>query len=93
LPTIALIYPPVREYLYKNGYMALSVNEWSNLERMGYTDPIILSKLEKYSTIPSEKTKEEIFSNFIYIKSFSTDADFLNNVDNYSNYDNYNHLK
>ena len=66
--------------LYKNGYMALSVNEWSNLERMGYTDPIILSKLEKYSTIPSEKTKEEIFSNFIYIKSFSTDADFLKNI-------------
>lgn len=67
--------------LYKAGYMPLAINEWRNLIRMGYRDPIILSKIGKYSSAPMPEAKEEILSNFIYLKSFSTNMNFLKNID------------
>lgn len=65
--------------LYKAGYMSLAINEWLNISRMGYDDPIILSKINKYYTANIEDTRES-FSNFIYLKAFSTNANFLKNI-------------
>lgn len=66
--------------LYKGGYNALAINEWRNLTRMGFTDPVIISKLDKYATSEPPLSREEAFSNFIYLKTFSSDANFLNNI-------------
>lgn len=65
--------------LYKAGYMSLAINEWLNISRMGYDDPIILSKINKYYTANIEDTRES-FSNFIYLKAFSTNANFTKNI-------------
>lgn len=66
--------------LYKNGYSDLAVNEWNNLEKMGYGDPIILSKINKYGTVILDEPVEETLSNFIYLRSFSQNIDFLENI-------------
>ncbi|WP_295162679.1 6-bladed beta-propeller [uncultured Brachyspira sp.] len=66
--------------LYKAGYMSLAINEWLNIARMGYEDPIILSKINKYDSVSSKEDKKDIFSNFIYLKAFSTNANFLKNI-------------
>ena len=65
--------------LYKAGYMSLAINEWLNITRMGYEDAIILSKINKYYTANIEDTKDT-FSNFIYLKAFSTNANFMKNI-------------
>ena len=65
--------------LYKAGYMSLAINEWLNISRMGYEDPIILSKINKYYSANIEGTRES-FSNFIYLKAFSTNANFMRNI-------------
>lgn len=65
--------------LYKAGYMSLAINEWLNISRMGYDDPIILSKINKYYTANIEDTRES-FSNFIYLKAFSTNINFTKNI-------------
>ena len=65
--------------LYKAGYMSLAINEWLNISRMGYDDPIILSKINKYYSANIEDTRES-FSNFIYLKAFSTNANFMRNI-------------
>ncbi|WP_300711467.1 6-bladed beta-propeller [uncultured Brachyspira sp.] len=66
--------------LYKAGYMSLAINEWLNITRMGYEDPIILSKINKYDSANFAEEKKDILSNFIYLKAFSTNAKFLNNI-------------
>lgn len=66
--------------LYKAGYMPLAINEWQNLVRMGYGDPIILSKINKYASAPMPEAREDILSNFIYLKTFSTNVDFSKNI-------------
>ena len=66
--------------LYKAGYMSLAVNEWLNIARMGYEDPIVLSKINKYDSANITETKDEVLSNFIYLKAFSTNANFLKNI-------------
>ena len=53
--------------LYKAGYMSLAVNEWLNIARMGYEDPIVLSKINKYDSANITETKDEVLSNFIYL--------------------------
>lgn len=64
--------------LYKAGYMSLAINEWLNIVRMGYEDPMILSKINKYYSANIEEDKS--FSNFIYLKAFSTNANFIKNI-------------
>ena len=66
--------------LYKAGYMSLAVNEWLNIARMGYEDPIIVSKINKYDSANAVEEKKDVFSNFIYLKAFSTNANFLKNI-------------
>ncbi|MEI0518901.1 6-bladed beta-propeller [Brachyspira murdochii] len=66
--------------LYKAGYMSLAINEWLNIARMGYEDPIILSKINKYDSANAVEEKKDILSNFIYLKAFSTNANFLKNI-------------
>ncbi|WP_300377991.1 6-bladed beta-propeller [Brachyspira sp.] len=66
--------------LYKAGYMSLAINEWLNIARMGYEDPIILSKINKYDSANAVEEKKDILSNFIYLKAFSTNAKFLKNI-------------
>ena len=66
--------------LYKSGYIDLAVNEWDNLEKMGYGDPIILSKIDKYGTVALDESKEVTLSNFIYLRSFSQNLSFLENI-------------
>ena len=66
--------------LYKSGYIDLAVNEWNNLEKMGYGDPIILSKIDKYGTVALDEAKETTLSNFIYLRSFSQNLSFLENI-------------
>ena len=66
--------------LYKAGYMSLAINEWPNIARMGYEDPIILSKINKYDSANAVEEKKDILSNFIYLKAFSTNANFLKNI-------------
>ena len=66
--------------LYKAGYMSLAINEWLNITRMGYEDPIILSKINKYDSANVNEEKEDTLSNFIYLKAFSTNLDFRKNI-------------
>ena len=66
--------------LYKAGYMNLAINEWMNITRMGYQDPIILSKINKYYTANVAEETKDTLSNFIYLKNFSTNANFLKNI-------------
>ncbi len=66
--------------LYKAGYMSLAVNEWLNIARMGYEDPIILSKINKYDSANAVEERKDILSNFIYLKAFSTNANFVRNI-------------
>lgn len=66
--------------LYKAGYMSLAINEWLNIARMGYEDPIILSKINKYDSANAVEEQKDILSNFIYLKAFSTNANFLKNI-------------
>ena len=66
--------------LYKAGYMSLAINEWLNITRMGYEDPIILSKINKYDSANVNEEKEDTLSNFIYLKAFSTNLNFRKNI-------------
>lgn len=66
--------------LYKAGYMSLAINEWLNIARMGYEDPIILSKINKYDSANVPEARKDILSNFIYLKAFSTNANFRKNI-------------
>ncbi|ACN83157.1 6-bladed beta-propeller [Brachyspira hyodysenteriae] len=66
--------------LYKAGYMSLAINEWLNITRMGYEDPIILSKINKYDSANVNEERENILSNFIYLKAFSTNLNFRKNI-------------
>lgn len=66
--------------LYKAGYMSLAINEWLNIARMGYEDPIILSKINKYDSANTVEERRDILSNFIYLKAFSTNANFIKNI-------------
>ncbi len=66
--------------LYQGGYNDLAINEWENLIRMGETDLIIQSKLNKYGSILAQTSTEQILSNFIYLGAFSRDVDFLKNI-------------
>lgn len=66
--------------LYKVGNMSLAINEWLNIDRMGYRDPIIISKINKYYAANVIEDKIDTFSNFIYLKNFSTNANFLRNI-------------
>lgn len=66
--------------LYKAGNMSLAINEWLNIVRMGYEDPIIISKINKYYTANLIEDKKDSFSNFIYLKNFSTNEKFLKEI-------------
>ncbi|MCZ9997059.1 NHL repeat-containing protein [Brachyspira hyodysenteriae] len=66
--------------LYKAGYMSLAINEWLNITRMGYEDPIILSKINKYDSANLNEERENTLSNFIYLKAFSTNLNFRKNI-------------
>ncbi len=66
--------------LYQGGYNSLAINEWENLIRMGETDLIIQSKLNKYGSILAQSSTEEVLSNFIHLGAFSRDLDFLKNI-------------
>lgn len=66
--------------LYQGGYNSLAINEWENLIRMGETDLIIQSKVNKYGSILAQSSTEEVLSNFIHLGAFSRDLDFLKNI-------------
>ncbi len=66
--------------LYQGGYDNLALNEWENLIRMGETDLIIQSKINKYGSVLASSSIESTLSNFIYLGEFSTDISFLENI-------------